>query len=103
MTDALGQASATGTLGTVAGTNNNTYTGSVTGLTGSPQTFTASALANKAPDSFIDIPSGNVTITEGQRVHFGGTGTDPDNHLPLSFLWNFGGGATNSTLEDPGQ
>jgi PKD repeat protein len=35
-------------------------------------------------------------------VTFAGTGTDPDGHLPLSFLWNFGGGAPNRTVEDPG-
>jgi PKD repeat protein len=38
----------------------------------------------------------------GQSVSFTGTGTDPDNHTPFSFLWDFGGGAPNSALEDPG-
>jgi len=35
-------------------------------------------------------------------VSFTGTGSDPDNNTPLTFAWNFGGGATNSTVEDPG-
>ncbi|MGH7671582.1 MAG: S8 family serine peptidase, partial [Gemmatimonadales bacterium] len=39
--DANGQASVTWTLGTTAGTNNNTATASVSGLAGSPVTFTA--------------------------------------------------------------
>ena len=44
-TDASGLASTTWTLGNAAGANNNTATASVTGLTGSPVTFTASASA----------------------------------------------------------
>ena len=55
-----------------------------------------------APNSIIDTPTVNITITEGQSVSFTGTGTDPDNDLPLSYLWDFGGGATNQTVEDPG-
>jgi hypothetical protein len=30
-------------------------------------------------------------------VNFAGTCTDPDNNVPLTFLWNFGGGASPST------
>jgi adhesin/invasin len=43
LTDINGIASATWTLGTVVGTNNNTLTATSSGLTGSPVTFTASA------------------------------------------------------------
>jgi PKD repeat protein len=60
------------------------------------------ATTNQPPNGVIDTPTGNVTITVGQSVTFAGTGTDPDNHLPLTFLWTFGGGAANSTVEDPG-
>ena len=28
-------------------------------------------------------------------------GSDPDNNTPLSYAWNFGGGAANSTLQSP--
>jgi hypothetical protein len=35
-------------------------------------------------------------------VIFTGTGTDPEGDTPLSFFWNFDGGAPNSSLEDPG-
>ena len=57
---------------------------------------------NQAPDGIIETPTGNVTIAAGESVNFTGSGTDPDNNLPLTYLWNFGGGATNSTAEDPG-
>jgi len=58
--------------------------------------------ANQAPNGVINTPAGAVTIVAGQSVNFTGTGTDPDNNLPLTFAWNFGGGAANSTVEDPG-
>src|SRR5262245_38551613 len=54
------------------------------------------------PHGVIGTPNGNVTIVAGQSVNFTGTGTDPDNNVPLSYAWDFGGGATNSTAEDPG-
>ena len=54
------------------------------------------------PNSVIDTPVGNVTITQGQSVSFTGTGTDPDNQTPFTYLWDFGGGAANQTIEDPG-
>lgn len=65
-------------------------------------TITVNAPANQAPDGVIDSPSSNVTISEGDTVNFSGTGSDPDRNTPLTFLWNFDGGATNSTSEDPG-
>jgi hypothetical protein len=35
-------------------------------------------------------------------VTFTGSGISNDGHVPLSFFWDFGSGAPNSTLEDPG-
>ncbi|MBI3607353.1 MAG: fibronectin type III domain-containing protein [Nitrospirae bacterium] len=58
--------------------------------------------ANQPPNGVIDTPAGNVTIGPGQGVNFTATGTDPDGHLPLSYTWNFGGGAANQNVEDPG-
>ncbi|PON17744.1 hypothetical protein C2W62_11555 [Candidatus Entotheonella serta] len=57
----------------------------------------------KAPEGTIDTPSGNVSITIGESVNFTGTGTSPDGNVPLSFFWDFGGGADNAAVEDPGQ
>jgi PKD repeat protein len=57
---------------------------------------------NQAPNGTIDTPTSDVSITAGQSVSFSATGTDPDGNTPLSFAWDFGGGAANSTLEDPG-
>ena len=55
--------------------------------------------ANQAPNGVINTPASNVTITAGQSVNFTGTGSDPDNNTPLTFLWNFGSGSgvANST------
>jgi hypothetical protein len=55
-----------------------------------------------APEGTIDTPLGNAVIAMGASVHFSGTGTSPDGHVPLSFFWDFGGGAANSTLAMPG-
>lgn len=57
---------------------------------------------NPPPDSVILSPAANVTITAGQTVDFRGSGSDPNNNIPLSFSWNFGGGAANSTAQNPG-
>jgi plastocyanin len=59
--------------------------------------------ANQSPTAVINQPAGNVTINVGQSVTFEGTGTDPDNNLPLTYLWDFGAsGVPDSTDEDPG-
>ena len=57
---------------------------------------------NLAPNGVIDLPTGNLSIPVGGTVNFTGTGTDPDNNLPLSYQWDFGGGAGNLVVEDPG-
>src|SRR4029079_15238638 len=61
-------------------------------------------LGNQAPDGTITAPSGNVVITAGQSVSFAGSGTDPDNNVPLTSLWSFGAGSglANSTSQNPG-
>ena len=61
-TNAQGEASTTWTLGATAGVNSNTSTASVTGLTGSPVTFTASATAG--PASQISGTAGNAQTGE---------------------------------------
>ena len=52
------------------------------------------------PNGVINTPSSNQQIYEGESVNFSGTaslGTPP-----YTYLWDFNGGATNSTNEDPG-
>jgi peptidoglycan/xylan/chitin deacetylase (PgdA/CDA1 family)/lysophospholipase L1-like esterase len=62
------------------------------------------AQVNQAPDGVINSPATNVSITVGQSVSFAGTGTDPDNNLPLTYRWGFGTGSgiPDSTAKDPG-
>ena len=58
--------------------------------------------SNQAPNGVIDSPAASQTIDIGQSVSFTASGSDPDGDLPLSFAWNFGGGAINSNAQDPG-
>ncbi len=57
---------------------------------------------NMSPNGAIDTPPGDQNITEGESVDFTGTGTDPDGDYPVTYLWDFDGGAPDSTDEDPG-
>ena len=57
--------------------------------------------ANQAPNGIINTPIGNVAVNVSDSVSFSGTGNDPDNNTPLTYQWNFGGGASNSTLQNP--
>ena len=57
---------------------------------------------NFAPDGVIDSPLSNLVINEGESVFFTGTGSDPDGDVPLSYVWDFDGGAANRGVEDPG-
>ncbi len=56
---------------------------------------------NQAPDGAIAAPANNATFNVGSAVAFSGTGSDPDNNTPFTYQWNFGGAATNSTLQNP--
>ena len=57
---------------------------------------------NQAPNGVIDQPTGPVTVTAGGSVTFAASGSDPDGNLPLSYQWDFGGGAPAQSVEDPG-
>ncbi|MCB1811747.1 MAG: autotransporter domain-containing protein [Candidatus Competibacteraceae bacterium] len=56
------------------------------------------------PDPLLEItsPAEDITITEGESVDFAGMAESTNICLPVSFLWDFDGGAQNSTLESPG-
>ena len=58
---------------------------------------------NQPPVAIIDAPATDIMITAGQSVSFSGTGKDPDGSQPLSFSWDFNGGASNLAIEDPGE
>ncbi len=59
---------------------------------------------NQAPNGTITRPSGNTTINAGESIEFAGTGSDPDGDLQLTYLWQFGAGASpaTSTSQNPG-
>ncbi len=57
---------------------------------------------NTPPNGTINTPASDLSVQAGDSVTFTGTGTDPDGHTPLTWLWTFGGAAPNSTVEDPG-
>src|SRR5205823_4806735 len=50
----------------------------------------------------IAAPTTDVTIGIGQTVDFQGSCTDPENNTPFTFAWDFGGGAPNITVQNPG-
>ncbi|MEE9543126.1 MAG: PKD domain-containing protein [Thermodesulfobacteriota bacterium] len=52
------------------------------------------------PDGAIDFPVVDIAINTGGAVYFEGTGFS--DNATMFFVWDFDGGATNSTLEDPG-
>ena len=54
------------------------------------------------PNGTITAPVGNRTINQGDSLDFRGSGHTPNGSIPLSFRWDFGGGAPNSTLASPG-
>ncbi|MDZ7643317.1 MAG: PKD domain-containing protein [Woeseiaceae bacterium] len=64
--------------------------------------FAPAAPTPQPPDGVIDTPADDVSIETGQSIDFTGTAADPDGAVPLTFLWDFDGGAANSNDEDPG-
>jgi PKD repeat protein len=48
----------------------------------------------------ITSPSGDITISEGKSVNFQSEATFGTS--PYTYLWDFGGGATDSTVQNPG-
>lgn len=66
--------------------------------------YAAGELLNDPPDSTIDNPAGNVSISQGDSVNLQGTCTDSNSIVAMSFLWHFeaGSGISDITVEDPG-
>jgi hypothetical protein len=59
-------------------------------------------VVNTAPNGAINTPTGDVTIAAGDTVGFTATCSDADATTPFRFAWNFGGGAPNVFVKDPG-
>ncbi len=55
---------------------------------------------NASPVAFITKPSGDERIIEGDSVDFDCYAYDGDGYIS-GYLWDFDGGATNSTLKNP--
>lgn len=77
------------------------------GVTQSPESsvvqVTAGPGTNAPPDSVIVAPKTDVSILPGNGVTFNGSGSDPDNNLPLRYAWNFGtNGPAGSSSANPG-
>lgn len=69
-----------------------------TGAVPAPGTTAAAPIAN------IDTPMGLQSIQAGDSLFFSGSGFDPNGNVnsTLNYLWDFGGGAPNSTVQVPG-
>jgi PKD repeat protein len=57
-----------------------------------------------APNGVITAPTSDVTLIAGQSVDFQGAGNDPDDNVPLSYLWRFGTGSgiADAPVQNPG-
>lgn len=98
-TDASGVATVGAwTLGTAAGTNNNTLTATSPGLTGSPLTFTASASAGPATQIALSAGNNQVaaagsTVTLSPSVLVRDAHDNPVSNVPVLFAVAGGGGS----------
>ncbi len=64
---------------------------------------TAVGGGNLEPNGVIDTPSGGATVVAGSALNFTATGSDPDNNLPLTYVWTFGDPSVpDAAVEDPG-
>ena len=55
---------------------------------------------NPLPNGVISTPANNATINMG-TVAFTATSSYTGTNLPLTYAWNFGGAAANSTVQNP--
>ena len=62
-----------------------------------PMSATRTITVNSPPESQITSPQADLTVFAGMGVNFSGLCNDPDNNVPLTFLWNFSGSASPST------
>ena len=72
----------------------------VESLTDITLTAVFTSYEDSAPVPEILLPFSDVTIAPGESVNFQGTARD--GNPPYTYWWDFDGGATDSTEEDPG-
>jgi len=58
--------------------------------------------SNQAPIAVISTPVNGISINTGDTLFFDSNASDPDNNLPLSYLWNFDGVIPNAVTQTPG-
>jgi len=56
---------------------------------------------SQPPSGTIVSPATNIEVNAGGFVNFAGTGTDVGGSIS-SYIWNFAGGAVNSSVQNPG-
>lgn len=54
------------------------------------------------PNAVILSPPNNITVNVGEPVNFAGVAVGGSITPPISYYWNFGGAAPNSTVQNPG-
>ena len=55
---------------------------------------------NRRPHGMITLPSGDVSIAQGEAVDFAGAVSDPDGH-DVTVTWDFGDGGSSFDLDPP--
>ena len=87
-------------------TGNDLYRGErsgitiIAGQTTNIGTVSLDPIGGTSLTGIITSPSGNQTITVGQSVNFQGSASGGT--APYTYQWNFGGGASNSLVKNPG-
>jgi hypothetical protein len=64
-------------------------------------TVQPASLPNTPPNGTITAPASDLTVTQGEVVSFAGFGEDAEGDA-LSYRWDFGGAAADSTAQNPG-
>ena len=64
-------------------------------------TVQPASIPNTPPNGIITAPASDLTVTQGEVVSFAGSGHDAESDA-LSYRWDFGGAAADSSAQNPG-